>query len=151
MRKILKKEDLVTPKSVKFLYDNFLGNMILFVSTRRWVSKIVGRYLDSKASRKRINKYITNNSIDMSQFEETEYKSFNDFFTRKIKPENRPFSYDTNHFVSPCDGKVSAYTINDDSKFEIKGYTYTVETLLKNKELADKYAGGYCIVLRLSK
>lgn len=150
MRKILKKEDLVTPKSVKFLYNNFLGNMILFVSTRRWVSKIVGKYLDSKASRKRINKYITDNSIDMTQFEETEYKSFNDFFTRKIKPENRPFSYDTNHFISPCDGKVSAYTISDDSKFEIKGYTYTVETLLKNKELANKYAGGYCIVLRLS-
>ena len=150
MRKILKKEDLVTPKSVKFLYNNFLGNLILFISTRRWVSKLVGKYLDSKHSRKRIKKYIANNSIDMTQFIDEEYSSFNAFFTRRIKPENRPFDMNDNSFVSPCDGKVSVYNINDESKFEIKGYTYTVETLLKNKDLANKYDGGLCIVLRLS-
>ena len=82
MRKVLKKEDLVTPKSVKFLYNNIFGNLILFVSTRRWVSKIVGKYLDSKHSRRRINKYITNNSIDMTQFIDEEYSSFNAFFLK---------------------------------------------------------------------
>ena len=150
MRKILRKEDLVTPKSVKFLYNNFFGNLILFVSTRRWVSKIVGKYLDSKHSKRRIKKYITNNSIDMTQFIDEEYSSFNAFFTRRIKPENRIFDMKDDSFVSPCDGKVSVYNINEESKFEIKGYTYTVETLLKNKELANKYNGGLCIVLRLS-
>lgn len=150
MRKILKKEDLVTPKSVKFLYNNFLGNLILFVSTRRWVSKLVGKYLDSKHSRKRISKYISNNSIDMTQFIDEEYSSFNSFFTRRIKPEKRPFDMNDDAFVSPCDGKVSVYRISNESEFEIKGYTYTVETLLKNKELASKYNDGLCIVLRLS-
>ena len=79
----------------------------------------------------------------MSQFIDEEYNSFNDFFTRRIKPENRPFDEDDNHFISPCDGKVSVYGIDEESKFEIKGYTYTVETLLKNKELANKYMNGY--------
>ena len=150
MRKVLKKEDLVTPKSVKFLYNNIFGNLILFVSTRRWVSKIVGKYLDSKHSKRRIKKYIASNSIDMTQFIDEEYSSFNAFFTRRIKPENRVFDMDDNSFVSPCDGKVSVYNIDESTKMEIKGYTYTVESLLRNKELADKYAGGLCIVLRLS-
>lgn len=150
MRKTLSKEELITPKSVKFLYNNIFGNIILFIATRRWVSKLVGSYLDSRFSKKKIKKYITKNSIDMSQFMDEDYSCFNNFFTRRIKPENRIFDKNSNHFISPCDGKVSAYHINDESKFQIKGYTYTIESLLKNKELKDKYKDGLCIVLRLS-
>lgn len=150
MRKVLTKDQLVTPKSVKFLYDNRFGNIILKFITQRWISKLVGFYLDSKLSRRRIKKYIKNNNIDMNQFVEKEYISFNDFFTRKIKPENRPFTLKDNEFPSPCDGKVSMYEINENSEFTIKGYNYTVETLLKDKQLADKYNGGYCVVIRLS-
>ena len=34
--------------------------------------------------------------------------------------------------------------------FTVKGFTYTVETLLKDSVLAKKFEGGYCFVLRLS-
>jgi len=150
MRRILSKQELNTPKSVRFLYDTFIGNIILKLITRRWVSKLVGLYLDSKLSKRRIKKYIKKNSIDMDLFLEQDYKSFNDFFTRKIKPEKRPFAKENNEFPSPCDGKISAYHIDQTNSYEIKGATYTVETLLKNKELAERYKGGYCIVIRLS-
>ena len=150
MRKVLPKEDLITPKSVKFLYNNFIGNLCLKIITLRFISKIVGLYLDSRLSTHKIKKYIKKNSIDMNLFIEEDYKSFNAFFTRRIKPEKRPFTLKENEFPSPCDGKVSIYKINEDSSFEIKGFNYTVETLLNNKELANKYNGGYCVVLRLS-
>lgn len=150
MRKVLSKKELVTPKSVKFLYNTWLGKICLRVITLRFISKIVGCYLDSKLSRGRIKKYIKKNSIDMSLFVEEDYKSFNDFFTRRIKPELRPFTTKEDEFPSPCDGKVSAYKIDNNSTFEIKDFAYTVESLLNNKELADKYKDGYCIVLRLS-
>ena len=150
MRKILSKNDLVTPKSVKFLYNNIIGNLVLFIATRRWISKIVGMYLDSKLSRKRIKKYIKNNNIDMSLFIEEDYKSFNAFFTRKIKSENRPFDMSEQSFISPCDAKLSIYNINENCEFVIKGFKYTVSKLLKNEELANKYQDGYCVVLRLS-
>lgn len=150
MRDIIKKEDLVTPKSVKFLYDTKIGNIVLWFSTRRFVSKIVGKYLDSKLSCHRINKYIKNNNINMNDFECVKYKSFNDFFTRRIKKELRPFCSNACQFPSPCDGKVSAYVIWEDNTFNIKGYNYTVGELIKDEELANKYIGGYCVVLRLS-
>ena len=58
MRKILSKQDLVTPSSVKFLYDTKLGNLVLFILTRRWISKLVGKYLDSRLSCHKIKKYV---------------------------------------------------------------------------------------------
>ena len=150
MRKVLKKDELKNPKSLKFLYNTKLGNLVLWVCTRRWVSKIVGWYLDTKLSCVRIKKYVKKSHIDMSQFYEEKYKSFNDFFTRRIKSELRPVSSSNGDFVSPSDGKVSAYKIDEKNEFNIKGFDYTVESLLKNKDLADKYNGGYCVVVRLS-
>jgi len=40
--------------------------------------------------------------------------------------------------------------VDGDSAFEIKGFRYTVETLLRDAALAKKYEGGLCFVLRLS-
>lgn len=117
--------------------------------TRRWISKLAGRYLDSRLSRRKIKRYIKKHGIDMSQYLAEDYKSFNAFFTRRIKPELRPFDFDPAALCSPCDAKVSAYEISDDLKFNVKGFDYTTETLLRNAELAQKYAGGLCIVFRL--
>ena len=150
MRKILSKQDLVTPSSVKFLYDTKLGNILLFILTKRWISKLVGKYLDSKLSRNRIKKYVKKNNIDLNLYVEKKYTSFNDFFTREIKPENRPFVQDINSFPSPSDGKLTVYNINETNTFNIKGFDYTVETLLNNEELASKYKNGLCVVIRLS-
>lgn len=136
---------------MKFLYYNPLGTPILRLMTSRWVSKLAGRYLDGRLSRRKIKKYIKKHGIDMSQFIEEDYKSFNAFFTRRIKPELRPFDYEPNALVSPCDAKLSVYNITPDSTFNIKGFDYTTEKLLGgNKELASKFDGGLCLVFRLT-
>ncbi len=139
-----------TPKSLKFLYYTKLGGVVLRLLTRRWVSRLAGRYLDSRLSKAHIKKYIKRHGIDTSDYVEEKYKSFNAFFTRNIKPELRPFDTDPTAFVAPCDGKLSAYEITADGEFEIKGFSYTVESLLKNAELAKKYDGGLCLVFRLT-
>ena len=41
-------------------------------------------------------------------------KSYNDFFTRKINVSRRPINTDKKTFISPCDSKLSVYTINED-------------------------------------
>ena len=138
------------PRELKFLYYNVLGAPILRFMTSRWVSKLAGRYLDGRLSRGKIKKYIKKHGIDMSQFIDEDYKSFNAFFTRRIKPELRPFDLDPDALVSPCDAKLSAYRIDENSAFDIKGFTYTTADLLKNAELADKFVGGLCLVFRLT-
>lgn len=150
MRPTLSKKDTAPGKWLRFFYHTKPGSIALQLMTQRWVSKAAGAFLDTKLSCGLIDGYIRRNDIDMSQFEDEDYASFNAFFTRHIRPELRPVDRDKNAFISPCDGKVSVYPITADNTFEIKGFTYTVESLLKSPAMAKRYEGGLCIVLRLA-
>jgi phosphatidylserine decarboxylase len=86
----------------------------------------------------------------MSEYEEEQYKCFNDCFTRKIKEGKRPFPKDKSILPSPCDGKASVYRITGDTVLPVKGSYYTITDLLCDKELASAYNGGTCVVIRLA-
>lgn len=143
-------EEGTPPKSLQFLYYSRTGAVFLRLLTCRFISKLAGRFLDSRLSRGKIKKYIKRNKIDMSQFQEERYRSFNAFFARKIRPELRPFDLSPQAFVSPCDCKLTAFPIEDNTSFEVKGFRYTVGSLLKNEQLAEKYRGGVAIICRLT-
>ena len=76
---------------LKKLYGTFLGRCVLKVLVCRFVSNIGGWYMNSSLSKSRIEGFIRANEIDMSQYEQREYASYNDFFTRKILDGKRPF------------------------------------------------------------
>lgn len=139
-----------TPKSLKFLYYNVFGLPILRLMTARWVSKLAGAYLDSRLSRRKIKKYIKKHAIDMSDYIEEDYQSFNAFFTRRIKSERRPFARESEALVAPCDGKLTVFPIEEELRFRVKGFDYSVKTLLRNAELAKEFQGGVCLVFRLT-
>lgn len=136
--------------SLHFLYKNAFGRLLLKLLTCRFISVIGGAYMNSRFSRHRIKPFIKENSINMDDFADTDYRSYNEFFTRKIKDGKRPVSYAENSFISPCDSKLTVYKINPDSRFMIKGSYYSVEELLCNKSLAEDYANGYCLIFRLA-
>jgi len=141
-----KKESL----SLRFLYRTAVGRLFLKPLVSRPLSKLVGKYMSSALSRPLIRRFVKKNGIQLSDYEEVCYRSFNDCFTRKIKAENRPIPSDGDLFISPCDARLSVYPIREDSIFHIKGSDYSVEGLLGgNKALAEKYTGGTCLVFRL--
>ena len=145
-RKTKKERTLEYSGSVKFLYTSLLGRLILKLINNRFISKIVGCYMNSKLSIKRINKTIKDNNIDMSLFEKKEYTSFNDFFTRHKK--NLNFDMKKDHFVAPADSKVLAIKLSKDSSFDIKRSNYNLKTIIK-EDLTDKYKNGYALIFRL--
>lgn len=149
-RKWTTAEKTTPTKIQKFIYKKYIGALFLKVATSRAVSKAMGRYLDSRLSRRHIKKFIKRHNIDMSQFENADYVSFNSFFTRVIKPELRPFDCAPQAFIAPCDGLLNVYEVTPESTFFIKGFTYTVGTLLKNEELGNNFRGGLCFVFRLT-
>ncbi len=134
----------------RFLYETFFGRLILKILTRPFVSYLAGKYMDSSLSKSKIKSFIRKNSIDMSDYVEREYVSFNDFFTREIRKDARSIDTAPASFISPCDGMISAYTICDDSSFEIKGSTYTLDELFDNKDIKSEFAGGTMIIIRLT-
>lgn len=139
-----------TNSFMKFMYKSALGRLLLKPVTAVWVSKASRLFLDSRFSKPMIDKYVKEYDIDLSQCEKSSFKSFNDFFTRKLKPGFRSFDMTPNVLCSPCDSKLTVYKIDEDSVFEIKDVSYTVAELLRSNKLAQKYNHGWCFIYRLS-
>ena len=135
---------------LKKLYGTFLGRCALKVLVCRFVSNIGGWYMSSRLSKRRINSFVKANQIDMSQYEQRNYISYNDFFTRKILDGKRPFLIDDDVLISPADSKLSCYKINTDSHFMIKNTVYSLADLLDDEKLAYDYLNGYCMIFRLT-
>ena len=134
---------------LRFLYHTIPGRMVLKVLTMPALSRLVGKYLDSAISGFHIRGFINKNGIDMSEYEKPEYSCFNDCFTRKILPEKRPICSDEDVLISPCDARLSAYRIDENSVFHIKRSTYQVKDLIPDSRYAPDYTGGICLVFRL--
>ena len=132
-----------------FLYHTAPGRFILKLLVKPGLSKVCGKFLDTKASKVFIKPFIKNNHIDMSEYIDEDYKCFNDCFCRHIKPECRPVDMNPNNLVSPCDGLLSAYKITDGLVLPVKQSKYSIMGLLRNQELAREFEGGSCLVFRL--
>ena len=133
---------------LKYCYTK-IGKPTRRILTNPLLTAVVGAYMDTKSSVKRIDGFIRHNHIDMSDCVETQYKCFNDFFTRRLKDGARPIDPDPEMLISPCDGYLSAYRISADSEFAIKDSFYNVEDLVGGDEIAAEYLSGICLVLRL--
>ena len=134
---------------LKILYDTVFGRCILKILTMPVLSEVVGKFMDSELSKPLIKPFIRKNNINLSEYYTDNINSYNDFFTRKIRPEMRNIDRNPESLISPCDSKLSVYNINPDSVFRIKGSDYSIYDMIKNPELAKKFEGGICLVFRL--
>jgi phosphatidylserine decarboxylase len=136
-------------KSVRFLYNNAFGRLCLKIIKRRWLSRLCGKYLDSRLSKHLINKFVKKNNIDLSQYYADDFKCFNDCFCRQIREGYRPIDTDPHSLISPCDGLLTAYSISGDTVLPVKQSKYTVSSLLRDDNLARRFEDGLCLVFRL--
>lgn len=136
-------------KALRFLYNTVPGRMVLKLLTSPTISKIGGAYMNCRLSKVHIKRFIKNNNIDMSQYEKADYKSFNECFTRKVLQDKRQICGAPDALISPCDGRLSAYKINEDSAFSIKRSWYKVEDLITGNKKAPDYSDGVCLIFRL--
>lgn len=137
-------------KSLSFLYQTALGRLFLKAITQSFISKLYGKYNDSKYSKRKISPFVKKYHIVLSDYESCEYHNFNEFFSRKVLPGKRKISKVPEDFISCCDSKVMVYPINENLIFPIKQSNYSVSSILQDQELAEKYKNGLCIVLRLA-
>lgn len=72
----------------------------------------------------------------------TSYSSFNEFFTRALKPDARPLA--NADFVCPVDGTISQFGhIEKDQIFQAKGHSFsTTELVGGDQALADQFTNG---------
>jgi len=81
---------------------------------------------------------------DAVETEPTAYASFNEFFTRALRPGARPVDPDPRAIVSPVDGTVSeAGTLSADRLLQAKGHEYSLRALLAGNAAWERsFVGG---------
>ena len=132
------------------LYRTRVGRRAAELLARPGVSRAAGRFMDSRFSKFLIAPFQRLNHIRMDDFAEENYKSFNAFFTRSLKPGARPVDADKNALASPCDGFLTALPVSKDGVFTVKGSPYTALTLTQNESVARDFDGGWCLIFRLT-
>jgi len=111
-------------------------------SERRWLS---GRL---------IRRFAAAYGVDLGEAarELAQFTSFNDFFTRELKPGARPLADPERFVLSPADGAISQVgTITEGRIVQAKGRHFTVSELLAHgDEAAARFEGGQFVTIYLS-
>jgi len=100
-----------------------------------------------------IRRFIARYDVDMSEAANPDpaaYPSFNDFFTRALRPGARPLA--AADWICPVDGAVSQFgAIAQDQIFQAKGHHYSTTALLgDDAALAAQFQNGHFATIYLS-
>jgi phosphatidylserine decarboxylase len=112
------------------------------------LSRFIGRIASSENTWVKntfIKWFVKRYQVDMTIAAEENpqaYASFNDFFTRALKPNARPIPREPYAIVCPADGSISQLgKIVNDRIFQAKGQDYTTEELLGGDRVHMPYTG----------
>ena len=140
-------------KWLRWAYENPAGRLVVWLLARRvWFSKWYGWKMNKRASAMRIIPFIANYDINVDEFAKSafDYKTFNEFFYRALKPEVRPIAPGEQVAVLPADGRHLAFPDVDAADgFYVKGAKFSLAELLGDAALANAFAGGAMLISRL--
>ena len=81
----------------------------------------------------------------------SEFRTFNEFFTRRLKKNARTIDQTKNSLLSPVDGFIGEFgTINDGILIQAKGLEYRIDELLEDQNRTRIYSGGEFITIYLA-
>lgn len=141
---------------VEWLYRSPMGKLMGYLTSWHCFSKLYGGYQNLSLSRRKIAPFIKQFAIPMDEFLPAEgrttqapYRSFNEFFTRRFRPNARHFCLEE-EFPAPCEGRYLGYQeVSPQLTFPVKGQYLNYEKLLANQQWASVFAGGPLFIARL--
>ena len=107
-----------------------------------WATRVRSRWFKNAL----IRGFLKLFQVQMGDAVETDpyrYATFNEFFTRALRPEARPIAEAADEIACPVDGRVSECgAIEGDSLLQAKGRRYTLPELLAEQSWAARFVGG---------
>lgn len=117
------------------------------------LSRLAGRLAEARTPwlrRALIRAFVRTYGVDMAEAERGDpdaYESFNDFFTRALRPGARPLAEDPDALLCPADGTISqAGQLDGDRLLQAKGTHYRLDSLVGVEHAADFYGGSFATV-----
>jgi len=148
-----KTEKVFGERWLRLAYESPVGRFAVWLLFRRsFFSWYYGRKMNERSSDMLIIKFIGDYGINVSEFVKSpfDFKTFNEFFHRALKPESRPIAPGAGTAVFPADGRHLAFPDVDRADgFYVKGAKFTLEGLLGDAELAGTLSGGSMLISRL--
>jgi phosphatidylserine decarboxylase len=149
----LETEQVYGEGFLRWSYGNPLGAISLNSFVKRpFFSSWYGRRMSAAESASRVAPFIEQYGLDPADFADApdSYRSFNEFFFRKLKPAARPIDGDENSVVFPADGRHLGFDrASDIAGVFVKGQKFDLPALLNDIKLASKYADGALVLSRL--
>jgi phosphatidylserine decarboxylase len=133
-----------------------LSVLIQHLLPQQALTRFAGRVADGRRGDRTtslIAWFVRRYGVDMTEAAEPDigrYGSFNDFFTRALKPDARPLAQAD--WICPVDGAISQFgPIEGDQIFQAKGHRYSTTALVGgDAALAAGFADGHFATLYLS-
>lgn len=126
-----------------------------YLLPQHWLSKLmfrVTRIENTWLKNSVIRWFVKTYKVDLSQAKREQiqdYKNFNDFFTRNLKPDARVIA--NTLVVCPVDGLISQVsTIYNTQMVQAKNHHYSTQQLLANNKKASEFTTGSFITIYLS-
>lgn len=140
---------------LRWAYENPVGRFTTWLLVRRrWFSLYYGWRMSLRDSARRILPFIVKYQMDVDEFAKSAFlfRTFNEFFTRALKPGVRPIAEPENDrlAVLPADGRHLGFADVDAADgFYVKGAKFTPADLFADAALGAEFAGGAMIISRL--
>lgn len=123
----------------------------------RSLSEKQGKKMDSAESAKDIPNFIEffKDQINMDEvkYPLEQFKTFNEFFIRELKPGARPIAFIERDDIAVCaaDCRLMAFNSAADSiRCWIKGRKFSIEGLLGNETCSSEFVNGALVIFRLA-
>jgi phosphatidylserine decarboxylase len=154
-RRAIETEAIYGEAWLRWAYETPTGRFATWLVARRPLfSRYFGWRMSWRASGRHVFPFIVDYNLDADEFAKSafEYRTFNEFFTRALKPTARPIAEPENArlAVFPADGRHLGFANVDDAPgFYVKGAKFTLTELLGDASLGASFAGGAMIISRL--
>ncbi|HUO83050.1 MAG TPA: archaetidylserine decarboxylase [Gammaproteobacteria bacterium] len=135
-----------------------LAGWIQYPLPQHLISRLVHRAARARArwwKNALIRAFVRGYAVELAEAavpDPSAYESFNDFFTRALKPGARPLPADPDALISPADGELARFgSVVDGTLMQAKRHWFRLDELLGgDPALAARFAGGPFATLYLA-
>jgi phosphatidylserine decarboxylase len=149
----LEQEKVYGAGWMRWTYGNPFGRLALELFIKRpFFSRWYGWRMNRPVSARKIWPFIRAYGLNVAEFADPPYsfRTFNEFFYRRLQADARPIDPDPNAVVFPADARHLGFSdaAQIDGVF-VKGQKFNLARLLGDVELANRYAHATVVLSRL--